>query len=109
MPKHEFGIMDQNPVTGQRFDQYEPQRYHCIAVDDDIILPLLERLTDFSFYWHTTDVLGNGLAYCGITLLSPEMSRNVENVIRNIPELYPLSNLLKQAIRDQKFVIHFGI
>ena len=38
MPKHEFGIMQEAPAPGVRYDEYEPQRYRCIAVDDDALL-----------------------------------------------------------------------
>ncbi len=42
MAKHEFGMMPQAPEHGVCYDEYEPERYHCIAVDDDIIETLLE-------------------------------------------------------------------
>lgn len=34
MAKHEFGIMQEAPQAGQRYDSYEPWKYHCISVDD---------------------------------------------------------------------------
>ena len=35
MPKHEFGIMKNKPMNKDRFDEYEPNKYNCIEVDDD--------------------------------------------------------------------------
>ena len=37
MAKHEFGIMESAPVSGKRYDEYEPKKYNCISVDDDYI------------------------------------------------------------------------
>ena len=37
MAKHEFGIMESAPIGGKRYDEYEPKKYNCIAIDDDYI------------------------------------------------------------------------
>ena len=34
LAKHEFGIMQIAPEKGKRYDEYEPQKYDCISVDD---------------------------------------------------------------------------
>ena len=34
MSKHEFGIMESAPISGQRYDKYEPKKYNCISIDD---------------------------------------------------------------------------
>lgn len=109
MARHEFGIMEHRPVAGERFDKYEPQKYNCISVDDDYISPLLERLAQAQFYWHTVDIAGSGLAYCGITLLSPEMAGTMLGLIKNEPGLDELAILLNKAVKEQRFIIHFGI
>lgn len=31
MAKHEFGLMDNTPQRGKRYDEYEPQKYNCIS------------------------------------------------------------------------------
>ena len=35
LAKHEFGIMQDAPEPEKRYDEYEPRKYNCIAVDDD--------------------------------------------------------------------------
>ncbi len=35
MAKHEFGIMQDAPQKGVRYDEYEPWKYNCISVNDD--------------------------------------------------------------------------
>ncbi|MBE5972711.1 MAG: hypothetical protein E7246_09380 [Lachnoclostridium sp.] len=37
MAKHEFGIMQNAPKPGERYDEYEPQKYLCISVDDNYV------------------------------------------------------------------------
>ena len=72
MAKHEFGIMDRTPVSKERYDCYEPEKYKTIFVEDELLEPLHKRLNDIDFFWHSLDVPGKGLAYCGITLIPPE-------------------------------------
>lgn len=109
MPKHEFGIMNTAPIPGKRYDEYEPQKYKCIVIDDDYIENLMEPLSAIDFYWHTLDVSGKGLVYYGVTLIPPTSNRAFIAVIENIVELSELKTLLQKAIDEQKYIIHFGI
>ena len=38
MLKHEFGMMMADPRPGQIFEEYEPEQYDCIAVDDEYVV-----------------------------------------------------------------------
>ena len=49
MANHEFGIMQNQPMNKERFDEYEPNKYDCIVVDDNFIEPIL---TDLLFLMH---------------------------------------------------------
>lgn len=109
MPRHEFGIMQSEPIKGIRFDEYKPEKYNCISIDDDFIEPILSELSDIDFYWHTVDVPGKGLAYLGITLIPPKSLDLIIDRIINITELSLLNELLLKAKVDKKYVIHFGI
>ena len=42
MAKHEFGIMDIPPTQEQEYNTYEPEKYHCLSVEDEIIESLLQ-------------------------------------------------------------------
>ena len=42
MAVHAFGILPRSPVPGERYDTYEPERYGCVAVDDQWVEPLAE-------------------------------------------------------------------
>ena len=37
MAKHQFGIMKIPPQKGVRYDEYAPDKYDCIDVDDEIV------------------------------------------------------------------------
>lgn len=109
MAKHEFGIMETAPVKGKRYDTYEPQTYHCISVEDDDMLEILEPLQEIDFYWHTIDIPQKGLAYYGVTLIAPQAAKAFVAKIEHMERLLPLKMRLEQAIAQNKFVIHFGI
>ena len=106
---HEFGIMPDTPQYGVRYDSYEPWEYNAISVHDDFIEPLMQRLNDIDMFWHTVDVPGKGLAYCGITLIPPTAHPEVLKLIRPVPELQSLYELVECAIKGQRYIIHFGL
>lgn len=109
MPKHEIGIMQISPKKGKRYDHYEPKKYKCISIDDDDILPLLEKFNEVKCYWHTLDRPELGLAYYGITLIPPESIGAIIEIIWNNHNLSELMSLLSAAERYNKYIIHFGI
>ncbi len=109
MAKHEFGMMPHAPESDVRYDDYEPKRYHCIAVDDDVIEIVDPLFCEIPMFWHTTDVPGKGLAYCGVTLIPPDASRKMLKVLSETAELAALRKLLETACAAGKWVIHFGL
>ena len=44
MLKHQFGIMMTDPEPGQIFEEYEPEKYDCITVDDECVQAVIESL-----------------------------------------------------------------
>ena len=84
-------------LVGERFDEYEPQGYDRVRVDDEYILALSERLSQIQFYWHSFDIMGDGLAYSGITLISPEKANEMFSIIKDNPELSELTVLLNDT------------
>lgn len=109
MAKHQFGIMKQNPKPGKRYDKYEPEKYGCIAVEDEIIENFSEMTADIDMFWHTVDRPAKGLAYCGVTLIPPEAVDRLIAVADGIFGLSEFCKLLRQAQSQNKFIIHFGI
>ena len=109
MAKHEFGIMESDPVKDRRYDDYEPQKYNCISIDNEYIERIGAELTTLKCYAHTLDVPICGLAYCGITLIPPEAIEQFLPLIKSRPEMDGLRKLLCDALEQNKFVIHFGL
>jgi len=107
--KHEFGIMEKAPLSGVRYDAYEPWKYNCIEVHDDDLMELAPQYNRIDMYWHTLDVPGKGLAYYGVTLIPPEAAGEMDAVIPKDPRFHTIKELLSAAWTEGKFIIHFGI
>lgn len=106
---HEFGIMENAPQPGERYDSYEPWWYEAISIHDDYIEPLMPQLNDIDMFWHTLDAPGKGLAYCGIILIPPAAHPAVMEIIRPVAELQELFELVERAAKEQRYIIHFGL
>ena len=106
---HEFGLMPDMPQPGERYDSYEPWEYDAISIHDEYIEPLLPQLNTIDMFWHTVDVPGKGLAYCGITLIPPSAHCDVLRIIRPKAGLEQLTELVEQAFEEKKYIIHFGL
>lgn len=111
MAKHDFGIMQNEPMNNERFDVYEPEKYHCIEIHDDFIEAILMDLANVPCYWHTLQVLGKGLAYYGITLIPPQSMELLIQILVSQPQsnYNDLIYLANQAKQENKYMIHFGI
>lgn len=118
MSHHEFGVMEEI-MYNVRYDTYEPKKYKCISVDDEIIEEVLhnyeEKFKKMKAYIHTTSLPGYGLNYTGITLVPPESLWKFRDIIVDANRYYrseELELLIKTidvAIKREKFIIHFGI
>jgi hypothetical protein len=106
---HEFGIMSTDPQPRENYIVYEPQKYNCISVDDVYLEDIVSYFNHIDFYWHTLDIKGKGLEYCGITLIPPESLSEFINVIYDIDGLYELRRLSEKALKENKWIIHFGL
>ncbi len=109
MAAHKFGIMPSAPKEGIRYDEFEPYKYDLISVDDDYLENIASNFDCIDFYWHTIDVPGKGLAYCGITLIPPASMPDCISVIENIRELSELKKLMQRAYNEHKWMIHYGL
>lgn len=111
MANHEFGIMQNQPMNKERFDEYEPNKYDCIVVDDNFIEPILIDLQKLDCYWHTLQNPGKGLAYYGITLIPPQSMDKFKNILllQDKIEYIDLISLINIVKEGNKYIIHFGI
>lgn len=114
MAKHEFGII-KDLKKGYEYCEYEPERYSCISVDDDLIEPLMKEFLIMKTYFHNTSKPKFGLNYIGITLIPQESLKQFREIIistkyfNQSPELIDLANLISKAINENKYIIHYGL
>lgn len=114
MPVHEFGIID-DFNTLEDYGYYAPKEYKCISVDDDLIQNLSETLQIMKSYFHSSDRPEFGLAYCGVTIISPESLTLFYDAVVSSPrfkesdELRDLAAKITLAKEEKKYIIHFGI
>lgn len=109
MAKHEFGIMDKAPTLEQEYNDYKPEKYHCISVEDEDIESLFEDLSVIPCYWNSLKREERGLAYYGITIIPTHALEEFIVIIDSNTQLSELKELLRKASKENKFVIHFGI
>lgn len=118
LEKHEFGIIDSFEEI-KWYSDYEPEKYNCISVSDDLFEELIikcnEELLAIKTYFQVTTQPGTGLDYCGVTLIPPESLKQFRGVIikANIhyqsQELELLIEKVSSAISENKYLIHYGI
>ncbi len=96
MAKHDFGIIDF--FEGNKwYSEYEPEKYNCISVDDDVLEELIikynEELMAIKTYFQVTTQPGNGLDYCGVTLIPPESLKQFREVVIKANNYYQSQEL----------------
>ena len=114
MIKAEFGIIDTIDKK-KDYSEYEPEKYHCVAICDDYINDWWNQLTVVKTYFHCLDRPNIALARFGVTLIPPESLPAVQEIILQDKRIYSdkrltdLANLIQKAIDEKKFMIHYGV
>lgn len=111
MAKHEFGIMPEKPKEKEFYEDYEPERYNCISIDDGRIESLMPELETITCYSHTLQRPIKSLEYCGITLIPPDSLAEFLSVLKqyDTEDCNLLIRLLEKAKDKNQFVIHYGL
>lgn len=111
---HDFGIVEDLSALPEEI-AYEPEKYGCVWIDDDYLDGWQPRLALIPTFFHTPDRPERGLARYGITLIPPASLPALEEILLSEPklktdeQLVELSRVIREAIRRQKYVIHFGV
>ena len=118
MVKHEFGIIDCFEEN-KWYSEYEPKKYNCISVNDDLIEALIENyieeLMKIKTYFQVTTQSGHGLDYCGVTIIAPNSLKQFYDIIKKANNYYHSQELklliikISDAMRENKYLIHYGI
>ncbi len=115
MIKTEFGIIEK--VGRDRdYSKYEPHKYHCVFIDDEIYInDWWDRLILIKTYFHNLNSPETGLARWGVTLIPPESLPAFLDIvisdkrINRDKQLVLLAEKIGQAIRENKYMIHYGV
>ncbi len=118
LAKHEFGIID-SFEDNKWYCEYEPEKYNCISVSDDLIEDLIIKynteLKAIKTYFQVSNQPNTGLDYYGVTLIPPESLRQFRDVIIKANSHYQSQELklliekVSDAIIKNKYLIHYGI
>lgn len=115
---HEFGII--NSIKEYKEDEYEPERYDCISIDGDFIDEIYhkgfgDKMKNLKTFIHNITREYKDLAYYGTTLIPPSSLEEFLNILveenryYNSEELRKLIEKIEIAIKEEKWVIHYGI
>lgn len=114
----EFGIIDEIDKN-KRYITYEPEKYNCITIDDDIYSDDWWELTQK--YKMRTYIGGDfnkpyfALDRHGVTIIPPESLSIFEEIVSNDPRieqdnnLMELLKLIRKAKQENKYMIHYGV
>lgn len=115
MIKTEFGIID-NFAPDKKYNEYEPEKYHCVAIDDDkYINDWWDSLLMIQTYNMSLEQPQWALSRCGITLIPPESLPALLSIISQDKRIYEDENLVRlaekiqTAIDEHKYMIHYGV
>ena len=112
----QFGIINEfEKDKDYNYIDYEPLKYNCVAIQDDILNDWWNDLTIIKTYFFSYSRPNYALARWGITLIPPESLEAFYDIVskdkrsRTSIELIDLMILLREAISEHKYVIHFGV
>lgn len=111
---HDFGIIDHFDPQND-YEGYTPELYGCVSVDDDYLDDWWDSLARMNTYFCTYTRPEHGLARYAITLIPPESLEILYNTVKSDPlfaerpDLPPLLRRIEQAMRENKWMIHYGV
>lgn len=116
MIKTEFGIIEKIDEKQNYDDEYEPEKYHCVYIDDDVYInDWWDKLMLMKTYFHNLNRPSYGLDRWGVTIIPPESLATFQDIVisdKRINEdehLVELANTIQEAIDRQKYMIHYGV
>lgn len=111
--KHEFGIIDN--LNEFSFNEYSPEKFNCISVNDDAIQTLLRPLNMLDTFYHSLDNPNYGLDYYGYTVIPPKSLPKFLDIIltskllKKNDDITELCSKIIKAEQENKYMIHYGI
>jgi len=110
MLKHEFLLLEKVP---EKISIANYVREDLIVVSDDFILENHIPIMQVRMYWESLTVLNEGINYYGTTIIDKDMAKELKERLciycKESEELTKFLSLLDRAIKENKFIIHFGV
>lgn len=115
---HEFGIVD--CILEYKENEYEPEKYNCITIDGEFIDEIYHKgfgnkMKHLDTFAHNINRPFKDLAYYGTTLIPPSSLHQFlsilteENMIYNSDKLEKLIDIILTSIKEDKWLIHYGV
>ncbi|WP_258881223.1 hypothetical protein [Clostridium tagluense] len=110
----EFGIIDEFEKD-KDYSSYEPKKYNCVAINDDILNDWWDELILIKTYHGYYSRPDFALDRWGVTLIPPESLEAFFNIVskdkksKSSIQLIDLLILIRKAISENKYVIHYGV
>ena len=110
----QFGIISEFEKD-KDYSDYKPKKYNCVAINDDILDDWWNELTLIKTYFHCYSRPNFALARWELRLFPPESLDEFYNIVskhtksKSSIELIDLMILLRKAISENKYVIHYGV
>ncbi len=110
----QFGIID-TFEEGKDYSDYEPEKYNCISINDDFIDDWWSSLVLIKTYFHSYNRPEFALARWGVTLIPPESLEQFYSIVakdmrsKSSKQLIELMRLIRKAVEENKYVIHYGV
>lgn len=111
----QFGIIDEFEKDKDYSSSYELKKYNCVAINDDILNNWWSKLILIKTYFHSYNRPDFALARWGVTLIPPESLEDFYSIVstdmrsKSSKDLIDLMILLRKAISENKYVIHYGV
>ena len=118
MIKAEFGIIE-NFDEKRDYTGYCPKKYHCVAIDDDLYLngwwEALSRIDTLNVYTKGVLQPQKALSRWGITIIPPSSLPALLEIVlsdkrsKKDKRLIAFAGKIRQAIVENKYMIHYGV
>ncbi|MDF9825530.1 hypothetical protein M2475_001977 [Breznakia sp. PF5-3] len=110
-PYNEFAIIDHLELEYD-YSFTDKDKYNYVKISDDFVNEWVSNLKKMPTFWHNLNRPNEGLARYGVTLIPPKSLLEFLNVVikdENRSEVKKLIELIEEAIKEKKYIIHFGI
>lgn len=110
----EFGIIESFDPQHE-YSKYEPEKYGCSSIDDDRLNDWWEELTKLKTYNMSLEYPQTALSRWGVTLIPPSSLPGFLEIVVNDKDfnsyaaLPELADKIRTAIKENKYMIHFGV